>query len=135
MSSRKSNLKQYAVISAGVMTGTTVLTSTVTNITEMDNIGYQFDFTSSPVGNFQIQVSANYNQDNNGNVLVTGTWVPVTVTYWNGTAFVTSTNIPTSVGTPIFIDCTQLSAPWIRCKYTNVSSSGVLTATITGKMI
>jgi hypothetical protein len=135
MSGRKNYLKQYTTISAGSMTGTAVITSAITDITTMDNIGYQFDWTSAPVGNFQVQVSSNHAQDAQGNVTVTGTWVPVVFNYWNGTTLLTATSIPTSVGTPIYLDCTQLSAPWIRCIYTNTSGTGTLTAVISGKMI
>lgn len=133
--SRKSNLKQFTTIKNGAMTGTSVLTSSVTAITVLDNVGYQFDFTGSPVGNFQVQISGNYNQDEVGNVLNTGTWVPVVFTYYNGTAFVTSANIPTSSGTPIYLDLTQLSAPFIRCVYTNTSGTGTLNATVSAKMV
>lgn len=135
MSSTKKTLKQFKVISAGVMTGTNVLTSSVTAITGMDNIGFQFDWTSSPVGTFSIQVSSNHNEDELGNTITAGTWVPILITYWNGAIFVSGFTVPTSVGTPIYVDCSILSAPYIRCQYTNVSSSGVLNATICGKSI
>ncbi len=135
MSSRKSNLKQFRVITNGVMTGTNVLTSSITAIEFLDNLSYQFDWTSSPVGTFSVEISNNYNQDSQGNVLVTGTWVPVMLTYYTGGVWVTSPTVSTSVGTPIYIDITQTSAPWIRCKYTNASGSGVLNVTISGKMV
>lgn len=134
--SRKNNLRQFNSISAGAMTGTSVLTSAVTDIQWLDDIGYQFTFTGSPVGTFQIQVSADYYQDNVGTAVENpGNWVPLILTYWNGTAFVTGSTIPTSVGSPIYIDLALLSAPWIRAVYTNASSTGVLTATITGKAV
>jgi hypothetical protein len=132
---RKSNLKQFSTIKNGMMIGTNTIISSVTNITILDNVGYQFDWTGSPVGIFQIQISANYNQDNEGNVITPGTWVNVTLSYFDGVNFVTSTDVPTSVGTPIYLDLTQLSAPWIRCKYSNTSGTGVLNATVAGKMI
>jgi hypothetical protein len=139
MGSTKRFLKQFKVITAGAMASTNTLTSAVTDITGLDNVGFQFDWTGSPTGTFQIQVSANYNQNDASNgspTLNAGTWVPVVVTYWNGSAYVTSTTIPTSVGSPIYVDCTQLSAPYIRCTYTNISSSGTLTsAIVTGKSI
>lgn len=135
MSSTKKTLKKYAVISGGVMTSTNVLTSPATVITGMDDIGYQFDWSGSPTGTFEIQVSATHNEDELGNVITSGTWVPLLVTYWNGAVFVNSTTIPTSVGTPVYVDCTQLSSPYIRCVYTNASGSGVLTATVCGKSI
>lgn len=135
MASTKKTLKQYAVIASGVMTGTSVLISSVTAITGMDNIGYQFDWTGSPVGTFQVQISATHNEDEIGNTITPGTWVPVLITYWNGAASVSAFTVPTSVGTPIYVDCTQFSAPYTRCVYTNASGSGILTATICGKSI
>lgn len=117
------------------MTGTAAITSPVTNIAYLDDIGIQFNWTGSPVGGFQVQVSADYAQDNNGNVTNAGNWVPLTFTYFNGTSNVTATSIPTSVGSPIYIDLALLSAPWIRAVYTNVSGSGTLNAFITAKAI
>ena len=111
------------------------LTSAVTDIQFLDDVGYQFDFTGSPTGTFSVEVSANYSQDYNGNVQNAGTWIPLTLTYWNGSAFVTGTTIPTSVGTPIYLDLALLSAPYIKAIYTAGSGSGTLTATITAKMI
>jgi hypothetical protein len=117
------------------MTGTTTLTSKVTDIQYMDDIGYQFDWTGSPTGTFQVQISSTYAQDLNKNVTNAGTWIPLTITYWNGTSFINSTTVPASVGTPIYLDLAFLSAPWIRAVYTNASGTGTLTATITGKMV
>jgi hypothetical protein len=135
MASTKKTLKQYQVITAGAMTGTSVLTSSITAITGMDNIGFQFDFSGSPTGTFQVQVSANHNQDELGNQITAGTWIPLLLTYWDGTKFVESVTIPASAGTPVYVECTQLSAPYIRCVYTNASGSGVLNATICGKSL
>ena len=126
MSGRKSNLKRFKTITSGDMSGN--LTSTVTAIEFMDNIGYQLNFTGSPVGNFQVQVSMDYDQDNNGNVINDGNWVAVTLS--SG-----SVNAATSLGSPIFIDLNQLSAPWIRVVYNHTSGSGTLNAFICGKMI
>lgn len=135
MSSRKNNLAKFKTISAGVMTGTNVLTSTVTSIKFLDDVGIQFNWTSSPVGNFRVQVSADHEQDIEGNVTVAGNWVPLLFTYWNGSAFVTSYDIPTSLGSSLYFDLALLSAPWIRTIYTNVSGSGVLDAFITAKTV
>jgi hypothetical protein len=117
------------------MTGSATLTTAVTDIRFLDDIGFQFDWTGSPTGTFQVEVSANHNQDPQGNVVTAGTWVPLTFTYWNGSSFVTSTTIPTSVGSPIYLDLGLLSGPWIRAQYTNSASTGTLTATICGKQV
>lgn len=111
------------------------ITSAVTCVQWLDNIGYQFSWTGSPVGEFAIQVSADYAQDEFGNVTSTGNWVPLVFTYWDdaGQTFVTDLSIPTSVGSPIYFDLALLSAPWIRAVYTKSSGTGTLTGTITAK--
>lgn len=126
MSGRKSNLKRFNSIVAGSMS--TSLTSPVTNIEFLDNIGVQFNFTDSPVGNFQVQVSMDYDQDINQNVINAGNWVPVTLS--NGTV-----NAATSLGSPVYIDLNQLSAPWIRLVYVRTSGTGTLNAFVCGKMV
>lgn len=133
--SKKNNLLRFHSISAGAMSGTSVLTSPVTSLQYLDDVGVQFTWTGSPVGNFRIQISADYAQDTNGNVTNAGTWVPLLFSYWNGSAFITSYDVPTSLGSPIYLDMALLSAPWVRLQYTNASSSGVLNAWITAKAL
>lgn len=137
MSARKNNLLKFNSIANGVMTGTTVLTSTVTSIQFLDDVGIQFNWTGSPVGTFQVQVSADHAQDGSSppNVTVAGNWAPLLFTYWNGSVFVTSYTIPTSLGSPIYLDMALLSAPWIRVVYTNASGTGVLNTFITAKEV
>ncbi len=135
MSSRKSNLRQFQIITAGSMTGTAVITSAVTCIQWLDNVGVQLNWTSSPVGTFQVQVSADYAQDAEGNVTNTGNWAPVTLSYLLSGSMTQAATIPTSVGSPIYLDLNQLSAPWIRTVYTNASSTGTLNAYITAKVV
>lgn len=124
--SRKSNLKRFKTIVNGNMAGS--LISTVTNIEFLDNIGVQLNFSGSPVGNFQVQVSIDYDQDINGNVINAGSWVPVQLSN-------SSTNAPSSLGSPIYIDLNQLSAPWIRIAYNFTSGTGILSAFICAKMV
>ena len=109
------------------------IASSITDIQWLDDVGLQFVWTGSPTGTFAIQVSADYN--NNNPSAPTGNWVPLTLTYWNGSSFVTATSIPTSAGSPIYVDLALLSAPFIRVVYTKGSGSGTLTATITAKMV
>lgn len=101
----------------------TSLTSAVTNIQYLDNIGFQFDFTGSPVGIFTLQVSADYVQDPEGNVLNSGSWAPLSVTY------------STSTGSPIYVDNFNISAPYMRAVYTKTSGTGTLNAYVTGKEV
>jgi len=107
------------------------LTSAVTAIEFLDNIGYQINFTGSPVGTFSVQISADYDQDQNGNVINAGQWITVPVQQ-NGTSY---TLIPTSLGSPMFLDLNQLSAPFIRLIYTKTSGTGTVNAFVCGKMV
>lgn len=133
MSGRKSNLSKYSIITAGSMA--TSLTSAVTNIEWLDNTAFQINFTGSPVGTFQAQVSADYEQDFNGNVINAGNWIAVPLTYFLSGTLTTATTVPTSVGSPIYLDLNQMSAPWIRLVYTRTSGTGTANAFVTGKPI
>ncbi len=137
MSTGKRVLLPFHCIAAGDMS-TAAITGTVSELKYLDDVGIQLNWTGSPVGTFQIQISADYLQDTNNppNVLRVGHWVPITLTYWDGvSAFVTTTDIPTSLGSPIYLDMALLSAPYIRIVYTKISGTGTLDAYITAKGI
>ncbi len=134
MSGRKSNLRLFQNITAGDMSQASI-TSIVSNIQMLDNVGLQLSWTGSPVGTFAVQVSADHAQDEFGNVTTAGQWAALTLTYFTSGSFVTATSIPTSVGSPIYLDLQQLSAPWIRIVYTRGSGSGTLSGYITAKMV
>lgn len=122
MSGRKNALPKFQIISAGAMVGD--LTSTVTNIENLDNIGIQANITAgTPTGTLAVQVSGDYSAVN-GVVLVAGNWVTLT------TQAITA-------GSPAntYFDLNQLSSMWIRLIYTHSSSTGSLDAFILGKMI
>lgn len=142
MSSRKSNLLKFQVVggsASGAVSGSMAadVTSIVTSLAYLDNVGIQLNWTGSPVGIFQIQISADHAQDAQGNVTVAGNWCPITLTYYDagGATFVTTTDIPVTVGSPIYLDLTQLSAPWIRVFYDRTSGTGALEAFITAKQL
>jgi hypothetical protein len=101
------------------------LTSAVTNIEFLDNIGVQFNFTGTPTGTFQVQVSADYSQDQQGNVLNAGNWIGLLSV------------LPTASGSAdsAYVDLNQLSAPWIRAIYTRTSGTGTLNAYIVAKQV
>lgn len=126
MSGRKLNLLPYQTIVSGNMALASI-TSAVTNILFHDNIGFEFDWTgSSPVGSIAIQVSYSYFQDQNGNVISTGTWTALTLS--------PAASVSGASGS-IVIDLNQLSAPWIRAVYTKVSGTGTLNAWVGAKTV
>lgn len=105
---------------------TATITSVVSNIEFLDNIGIQLVFTGAPVGTFAVEISADHAQDQMGNVTVAGNWVPITLS-----------PVPSASGSAdvIAINITQQSFPWMRVKYTRTSGTGTLNGFICAKMI
>ena len=93
----------------------------------MDNIGIQLDFTGTPTGTFEIQGSADYEQDEFGNVENPGFWIPI--------GPLSSAPVASGTDGQIFIDVNQISSPWIRVVYNRTSGAGTLNGFITGKEI
>lgn len=128
MSGRKSNLRQFQTITAGDMSQAAPIVSAVTNIQMLDNIGIQFNFTSAPTGDFTVDVSTDYAQDTYGNVTNAGNWIPITLS-----------PAPAAAGAAgnIFINITEISAPWMRQTYTSTlleSGSITLVADVAGSL-
>lgn len=114
------------MISAGDGSGD--LVGAVTCIQWLDNIGYQINMVGSTMtGVFDVEVSADYQQDDQGNVMNAGNWVALPL---SPTATVTG-GAPTN----IYIDVTQISAPYIRLVYTSTSGTGTVAAFITAKVL
>jgi hypothetical protein len=124
MSGRKLALASYKLVNSQSMASS--FTSLATNIQYYDNIGIQFLWTGTPTGTFDIQVSADHQTDQNGNVIVVGNWVSLGVTPQ-----------PSASGSSgsWYVDLNQLSAPFVRVVYTASGGAGNATITIVGKMI
>lgn len=116
---RKNTLNTYHLVTSTAMTST--ITSPVTEIQFMDNIGYQFNVTGNATGTFAVQVSADYKAAPNGAYVISaGNWIPLTLP---------STPTVSGTDTQIYVDINQLSAPWIRFVYTStfVESGSITT--------
>lgn len=133
MSKSKNNLLKFQCITNHSMV--TSITTNPTSIKYLDDVGFQFNFTGSPTGTFSIQVSADYAAGINGEVQDPGNWVSLMMTYYDGANFITTTEIPATSGSPIYLDLALLSAPWIRAVYNSDASAGTLNAFITAKEI
>lgn len=127
--SRHNQIKNFPNFISASMSGTNTILSAISNIQFVDNIGFQWYWSGAATGYFQVQVSADYDPNTNNS----GHWVPVTVSYWNGTNQITSTQIPTTLGSPYFLQLTWQSAPWIQVSYTNQAGSGTLNGSLTAK--
>lgn len=121
----KNTLPKKQVVTSGDMSGG--ITSLVTAINYMDNIGYQCNFTGTPTGTFVVEVSADYSQQApTETVVATGNWIAVSLP---------ATPVASGVAGFIYIDLNQLSAPYIRLRYIASSGSGSLNAFVTGKSV
>lgn len=126
MSGRKDALGKFQIVTAGDQSLATV-TSLITNISYMDNVGIQVNIaTGTASGTFDVQVSADHVEVNQV-VTVAGNWVSLGTIY---TATVTAGN-PSN----IYFDLNQLSAPYVRLLWTKTSGTGTFNAYIVGKMI
>jgi len=121
---RKNTLLKFQNITNGAMSGN--ITSPATNIQFMDDIGVQLNFTGTPTGTFQIQVSIDYAQDAEGNIQNAGNWIPINLP---------SSPVASGGSGFIYIDLNMLSAPWIRVVYIASSGVGVLNSFLTGKEV
>lgn len=121
---RKNSLRLYQCITAASMTGN--ITSAITGIEYVDNVGLELDWTGTPTGTFSVEVSISYAQDAQGNVTNAGAWNALTLS-----------PAPAAAGAAgsYYIELNQLSATWIRVKYTAGSSTGTLNGYICAKEI
>ncbi len=126
MSGRKSTLRTQMLSSVSMSSN---IVSSVTSLARLDNVGVHFIYSGTPVGTFNVQVSADYNEMNEGGAVVVlnpGNWVNMTLTPTPAAAAAADT---------IYIDIVPTSAPWLRTTYTASSGTGVLSYYITGKMV
>src|ERR1700677_1339676 len=108
----------YPVVIVSAASMTTNVTSTVVETRNQDNIGFQLNWTGTPVGTFSFQVSMDYFQDLNGNVVNPGNWTTLPVT----PAITAAGSANTA-----YVDINQTSSPYMRVVYTAGSSTGTLT--------
>jgi hypothetical protein len=125
--SAKTILKSFKIMSAGDMSQAT-LTSIPTEITILDDISFQFNFTGTPTGTFNIQVSADYEPGRAPNM------EPANAGNWVNLPFSPALSAGGSAGS-VFVDIVQTGASYIRATYTKTSGTGSLDILVTGKAI
>lgn len=104
----------------------TDITSDPQEIILQDNIGIQLHWTGAPVGTFDIQISGNHKEDQNGNVLVAGDWV---------TLALSPAIVAAGSADDAYIDLNQMSAMYMRVVFNRTSGTGTLDAYVVGKAI
>lgn len=113
-------LESLRLFNNQAISSTTAYTSPAVNILMLDNVFFQLNVTGTPTGSAVIQVSADHQQDALGNVTVAGNWVTITTLTINGANVFGE-------------DLNQLGAPWLRVVYTNATSTGHISAFVSGK--
>lgn len=122
MSSRP-YLKPFQVITNGSMA--TSLTSTVTSIGQISQIGYTISWTGAPVGSFDIQVCNNAQFNSSGAYISgSGSWVSLPLTPAISAAGTADSG---------YADVIPTSAAFMRLAFTRVSGTGTLNAFVSGK--
>lgn len=126
MSGRKNHLEPFQVITNGDMSADIV--SSITNIKGLDNIGYALTFTGAPVGIFSVEISADYSPGASPYAppANAGNWVTITLS-----VPVVAAGAPNSA----YIDITEISAPYIRLRYTATSGTGSVNALVVAKAV
>lgn len=124
---QKQIIQPFQVITNGDMSQSSIV-SVITNIIGVDNIGYQVNFTGSPVGTFAVQISQDYQpgKSPNDKPANAGHWISLPLS----PAIVASGSADSA-----YIDLNQMSAPYIRIVYTRTSGTGLLNAFIVAKSI
>lgn len=111
----------------------TNITSAISLLKDISLPAYTYSWTgTSPVGTLAVQVSNDYSQDGQGNVLNAGTWNPIYFQL-NGSSIVNSVPVTGNTGIgAIDVPITGFYA--IRTVYTATSGTGTLTAIINAKV-
>jgi hypothetical protein len=104
------------------MSGTSTISSPITEIRGFDDVYYEMQFTGTPTGTFSVQVSSSYDPITNPNaVFIT---IPLS-----------PTPIATGTAGSIGIDINLEGSQWIQLVYTNTSGTGTLNAYVSGKAL
>ena len=115
-------LAKSPIFTAGDMSGN--LTSKVVEVKNQDNVGIQLSWTGTPTGAFVFEISIDHSEDMLGNVRTPGSWVAITLSPAISAA---------GSADSAYIDLNQLSAAYIRVRYTVSASTGVLTGFVACK--
>ena len=107
-------LYQYQLFDAGLMLGTSTITSPVTNVGQLDNIGIQVRWTGTPTGTISVMCSVNG-------------------TDFDALSFYVGLDQPVGSAGGYLISLNQLPFEFVRLQYVNASGSGLLNAWISGK--
>jgi hypothetical protein len=117
------NLLLPVHIIQAVSMGASIL-GTAIAIKNQDNVGIQLNWTGTPTGTFDVQISNDHVQDTTGNILNAGNFISIPLS---------PAIIATGAAGTAFVDINQTGAVFIRVNYNATSGTGVLDAYISAK--
>lgn len=120
---------------AHVLTAQSMASSFTTNafvVEQADVVGIQMNYSGAPVGSLALQGSIDHSQDQWGNITNAGNWTSLYVTV-NGT-LTNAIAIPANTS-PILIDTSLSSIPFLRLQYTATSGTGSADVYLTFKRL
>lgn len=122
----KANTQDPLVDEASMATS---ITSPPTNINRLPGLAYQVVWTGSPVGTFTVQVSNDYVEGPQREVLNAGNWDDLPTSSFSGT-------YPVPAGSPGhgMLDIVGTEVAWIRLVYNSTSGTGNLTVIPSAKV-
>lgn len=121
---RKSNLISFKVVDAHSLAAS--FNSDPTNINFLDNVGYEIDLSGAATfnGSIAVQASNSYKQDDEGNVVNTGTWITLT-----------SQAIVAGSPSNSLFSLNQVPFAYLRLSITRTSGTGTMSAYVSAKMV
>lgn len=113
----KNLINPTVLMSAGVMTGTSKISSTPLDVRTMTAVCIQASWTGTPTGSFAVEGSLDYVPSGNGSSGNAGTWTDLQA----------GISGPAGSTGSILVDLQRTAVAYIRLSYTNASGSGTLT--------
>lgn len=124
----------YNNLASIVVSGTTTITSSATNIMYLNGTCQSITWTGAPQGTIQMLASVDYNPGipMSHGTFNAGNWATVPFVNSAGSV-VTSVTIGSGTAQPILMNAAELYPAWVQIQYTNTTASGVISGWICGK--
>lgn len=121
----------FQIFNAVAVSGTQVVTSSVTNVLYRDSVALQFSYSGNCTGNFDVQSSIDYGQ---GQPQSTGLSEQQFTGTWTSLNLSPAASI-SSGSTNILVNTNQLGFAALRTVYTNSSGTGTITGWTSAKSL
>lgn len=117
----------FLIIPSIAVSGATNRTSSASSVKYKDTVGYQVNFTGSPVGTLYVNGSIDYNPGapQSGGTYNVGNWVTIT-----------SQTVGSGTSQPYLFNLNQLAVPWTQLQFIGSSSAaGSMSVYFTAKSL